>query len=102
MLQVPEESTWECYHTATSEPYFHDQSYTQVNHDGLDGKDIHSYMYVILQKKSVRGKMNQGGPKNGIALLSVRSHCRGVQKHCKSQSYLSGKHAKPCARFGGY
>ena len=52
--------------------------------------------YVILQKKSVRGKMNQGGPKKGNALLSVRgSHSRGVETHCESQSYLSGTHAKP-------
>ena len=31
-----------------------------------------TWAYVILRKKSVRGKMMRGGPKNGIALLSVR------------------------------
>ena len=36
--------------------------------------------------------MNQGGPKNGIAV-----HSRGVQKYCESQSYLSGTYAKPQA-----
>ena len=33
MLEILQESDWERCHTATSEPYFYDQSYTQVKRD---------------------------------------------------------------------
>ena len=59
VLQIPDESDWERCHTATSEPYFYDQSYTQVNRDGpicIDGKGI---CYIAKETK-----MNEGGPKN--------------------------------------
>ena len=61
----------------------------------IDGKGI-----CYIAKEVGEGKMTRGSPKNVIAFLSVS--CRGVQKHCKPQSYLSGTHAKPQASFGGY
>ena len=45
VIQIPEESTWERYHKATSEPYFYNQSYTQVKRDTpihIDPKGIHN------------------------------------------------------------
>ena len=50
VLQIPDESDWERCHTATSEPYFYNQSYTQVKRDGpicIDGKG-----YVLYCERS--------------------------------------------------
>ena len=62
VLQIPDESDWERCHTATSEPYFYDQSYTQVKRDGpicIDGKGI-----CYIAKEVGERKNDAGRPKN--------------------------------------
>ena len=87
MLEIPQESDWERCHTPTFEPYFYDQSYTQVKCDApicIDRKGIHYIAEKIGQRKEESGR-----PKK----WKCTSECKvlTVEEHCKSQSYLSGQ-----------
>ena len=101
VLQIPDESNWERCHTATSEPYFYDQSYTQVKRDGpicIDGKGI-----CYIAKEIGEWKYDAGRPKK----WSCTSECKVLTvEECKSivnlKAIFQERMPSLKASFGGY
>ena len=74
VLQIPDESDWERCHTATSEPYFYDQSYTQVKRDGpicIDGKGICYIAKEIGERKNDAGRPKKWNCTSECKVLTV-------------------------------
>ena len=95
MLQIPEESAWEHYHTATAEPYFYEQSYTQVKCDGaicIDGKGI---CYIA---KEIGKRKNDAGRPSECKVLTVEE-CKSI---VNLRAIFQECIPRPQASFGGY
>ena len=80
VLQIPDKSDWERCHTATSEPYFYDQSYTQVKRDGpicIDGKGICYIAKVVGERKNDVGRPKKWNCTPECKVLTVEE-CKSI------------------------